>query len=302
MFDLSEHLARSSLAREAVSVAVTRGPWTQYWCSGELPTAGTITPDTTMYGASLTKQLIGALTARAIADGVLGYGSTVADVLDDLPAWASRIEVRHLLHHTSALPAVADGVGSWPQSNDAVLTRLQAAKPPLRPPGELFKYSNTGYVILAEMLRRAWGHSVEALAHNLIFQPLQLGSSRLGGPAPVVFPDLRPPPGTVGDGGWWASVVDVNLWLQTLNTTWATVARTLETPGVLNDGTSLDYGWGVRVFELDGRRTVTHGGTWPGWLATSVRQPEQGIAVAVLSCSTDEALVRDTALALAAAV
>jgi hypothetical protein len=43
-----------------------------------------------------------------------------------------------------------------------------------------------------------------------------------------------------------------------------------ETPGVFDDGTPLDYAWGVRILELAGRRTVSHGCSWPTWSAKAI--------------------------------
>ena len=42
----------------------------------------------------------------------------------------------------------------------------------------------------------------------------------------------------------------------------------------------------------------THGGTWPGWCAKTVRRPSAGIAVALLTACDDVARVSDAGLAV----
>jgi CubicO group peptidase (beta-lactamase class C family) len=109
------------------------------------------------------------------------------------------------------------------------------------------------------------------------------------------------PPGTVGDGGWWVSIQDLARWLDALNRgeLGHEVTAMMEQPGRLNDGTPLDYAWGVRVRPHRAGRLITHGGTWPGWLSKTVRIPEAGIAVAVLCHGADETATSNLGLALA---
>jgi hypothetical protein len=61
----------------------------------------------------------------------------------------------------------------------------------------------------------------------------------------------------------------------------------------------VDYAWGVRVTPAPYGRVITHGGSWPGWLAKTVRVPERQVAVAILSVGAEERAVSDTGLRLA---
>lgn len=108
--------------------------------------------------------------------------------------------------------------------------------------------------------------------------------TRLGG-RPRTVPGHPDPPGTIGDGGLWTSIIDLTTWLTSLNrhAFGAEVAQLTEQPGRLDDRTGLDYAWGERVVRVPEGRLITHGGSWAGWLAKTVRCPEQGVAVAVLS-------------------
>jgi len=293
-------LERSELSRHPTSVVVSRHEARAAWQSGELPGVGAVDEHTVMYVASVTKQLVAALAAMAVDAGVMGYHEPVTSYLGSLPGWLDRVRVRHLLHHTSGLPELTD---PWADDldNPGVLDRLRSCPGPDAPAGTRFSYSNTGYVLLAAAVEAALQQPIQALARSRVFTPLGMTDSRLGGPAPVRLDGRRDVPRTVGDGGWWASAADLHRWLVALNRGWlgAALTRALETPGRLDDGTPLDYAWGMRVSQVGGRRTLTHGGTWPGWLAKTVRQPERGIAVCVLSTAPDETLVSETALQLA---
>ena len=73
----------------------------------------------------------------------------------------------------------------------------------------------------------------------------------------------------------------------------------METVGRLNDGSALDYAWGVRFTSTTVGRQVSHGGSWAGWLAKTVRFPHQGVAVAVLSTGAVEAEISGLGTGLA---
>jgi CubicO group peptidase (beta-lactamase class C family) len=271
---------------------------------GRLPRSGRVTASTVMYAASLTKQLIAALVVQAIDEQRLAYEMPVAGLVP-LPAWADRIRVHHLLHHTSGLPEVTAPAVSAAGSNAEVVARLRASSDVTAAPGQRFAYCNTGYVVLAIALEQAFGESVLDLAQRRIFEPLEMTNSALNSATLVdLGPEYPHPPGTVGDGGWWTSAADLGIWLQALNQDeyWSAVASRMQQPGALEHGELLEYAWGVRVTMQQGRRTVTHGGGWPGWLSKSVRLPEQKIAVALLAQADDEQAISEAAAAVAAQV
>lgn len=289
----------------AIGVA-SRGDSPTFVCVGELPT-GALTEHTPMYAASLTKQLIAVLAALAVESGVLNLDLSIRAVLPELPAWTGAVRVRHLVHHTSGLPGTDRLVNALDLSGEedldnshvvAGLTRLDGLD---RAPGAAFEYSNVGYVCLAEIVGRVGKIAVNTLARREIFTPLGMSHSRLTGVPVVLLPGVPPPPRTIGDGGLWTTASDLLRWLHALNTArlGARVARRIQTAGQLDDGTPLTYGWGMTVSTRAGIRTYTHGGNWPGWCAKTVRQPDRGMAVALLSCCDDVARISQTALDIA---
>jgi CubicO group peptidase (beta-lactamase class C family) len=287
----------SKLSRFPTAVAVSVGDETVYWTTGEAVGPRAIGPDSVMYGASLAKQFTAALVAIAVIEGRIGYDMPVSAYLHGLHSWADVVRVRHLIHHASAIPSVAEGASD----NDYALRRLHRSRELAATPGESFEYSNTGYVLLAEVLHSTLGKTVPELARDRIFAPLHMTNTHIGGTAPVRLSGYPPPRRTTGDGGLWTTASDLNTWLVALNRGLITPdpAKMVETPGALDNGQPLDYAWGCQVTPRLGRRTISHDGTWPGWRATTVRQPDQDIAVCILSSTNDDGLVSETGFALA---
>jgi len=66
----------------------------------------------------------------------------------------------------------------------------------------------------------------------------------------------------------------------------ASFAR-MRTPGVLPDGSSTRYGFGLAVEQLDGEELVLHSGNMPGFTSALAWHPRSDLVVAVLSNSED---------------
>lgn len=257
---------------------------------------------TVFYGASVTKQIIGVATARAVVEGRESTDDSIVQWLPELPSSMSAIRLGHLIHHTSSLPDVCDPAAGVPRSNAEVIDRLQRIEAVHDGPGTQYAYNNAGYVLLAEALARSGERPIDELVRELL-TPLDLPDTRLGGPA-VRLEDTPDPPGTIGDGGLWTSVLDLTRWLQACNMA-AFGARTqqlAESTTTLADGSPIDYAWGVRVARSTSGRIITHGGSWHSWLAKSVRIPEQRVAVAVLSFGATELDVSRAGTDLATAI
>lgn len=301
--DLGAQLRQAGLVGDAVAVAVSSpATGTLAWSTGggHLPGADGRTP---FYLASVTKQLVGVLAAQEVLAGRLDPEDRVVDHLPQLPAWAGAVRVRHLLHHTSGLPPAPWWLGApgpaAELTNAAVLHALCAWPAPATPPGREHVYNNTGYVVLAEVLAAVTRTALPELARQRVFGPLGLTASRLGD-VPAGTPAGAWPPATDGNGGWWATALDLVRWLDALDADLlgAEVGRLVQTPGRLDDGTLLDYAWGVTVRPDAAGPLLTHGGNWPGWTAKTVRQPATRTAVALLSTNDDVQRVSDTGVEL----
>lgn len=258
----------------------------------------------TFYGASVTKQIVGLLSARAIINRAAGADDPLVRWLPDLPDWMAPVRLDHLIHHTSGLPDVTEPDPNVPTSNRDVIERLHRLDPrSVLAPGASYAYGNVGYVLLAEALERIFHQPIGDVARVEFFEPLGLDDTHLGRPA-ARLPTIADPPGSIGDGGLWTSITDLTGWLQACNSArfGTEVHRQAETTTDLADGTHVDYAWGVRITPCPYGRLITHGGSWQSWQAKTVRIPERGVAVAVLSVGATARIISGAGIQLAEAV
>lgn len=281
---------------EPVVVGVDRqGHGPVFVAQGTTRNGETLGTATVVYAASLSKQITAGCAAILVRAGLLDLETPLARWLPELPAWASTVRLRHLLHHTSGL---SDGdvdaiVGTADRTTPAILSALGQVATLRDPPGVAHTYSNAGYVCLAAALERVAGEPLPALAEDRIFAPLAMRATRYwSGPAPAPpgaapLASAHPAPLSLGDGGVWTTASDLLRWGRALNTDELSIAGVMETPGHLDDGTPIDYAGGTGIRYHMGFRVYRHGGGWPGLRALLLRVPERGATIAILALADD---------------
>ncbi len=138
------------------------------------PTTRQATPDTVYDLASLTKAVVTTpLILQAAAEGQVGLDDPLPAHIAESPH--SEITLRHLLTHTSGLPAwipfYLEATG-----RDAIVQHT-ARTPLASPPGAKMVYSDLGFILLGEVARRALGAPLDALARTRIFGPLGMAET-----------------------------------------------------------------------------------------------------------------------------
>jgi CubicO group peptidase (beta-lactamase class C family) len=136
-----------------------------------------VTGDTIFEVASISKTIAAYAALRLVEKGVLSLDEPIQDYLSQpwLPpsAYAEQITLRHLLTHTSGLTNNVNPV------NKSILF----------PPGERYEYSGVGFIYLQEVLEQSTGKSLEQIAQELVFEPLEMDSSSYVNP-PKIMPRL----------------------------------------------------------------------------------------------------------------
>ncbi|MEV4178662.1 serine hydrolase domain-containing protein [Nonomuraea sp. NPDC049709] len=260
---------------------------------GEPLTAGTI-----VCTASLSKQITAACAALLVRQGRLDTESTLAQWMPELPTWAATVRLRHLISHTSGLP---EGVefddlhrAKLDRTTAGVIRALVRLDHLVSAPGTEYRYCNAGYVCLAVIIERAARRPLPDFAREHVFTPLGMANSRYWpGPAPhppraAPLAPHYPAPLSLGDGGVWSTLPDLIRWNQALQRDELGVSALLQTPGRLDDGTQLDYAWGLDVREHAGRRIYRHGGRWAGLNAQLVRLADQCSSFVIIALDDDE--------------
>ena len=242
------------------------------------------TPHTNYRLASLTKQFTASAIMLLKEDGRLRYDDPIDRYLPDLPPAARGVTIRMLLTHTSGLWAYEDFVpdSQTTQVHDADVPRLIAhADSGYFPPGSAYRYSNTGYALLALIVERASGQRFATFLHDRIFAPLGMrgtvayenGVSTVADRAfgytvdsgRVTRTDQSSTSAVLGDGGIYTSVDDLAKWDAALDahTLVATAdQREAWSSAVTTRGARIGYGFGWFVDAAsDGPRLRHHGET-----------------------------------------
>jgi beta-N-acetylhexosaminidase len=154
---------------------------------------------TTMYDiASLTKVVVTTTLVAKLAEGDFAVPLDLdAKIERFLPEWASgpqpewrhRVTVRHLLTHTSGLPPFKE---YWrtSKSKQDTLTKI-FAEPLEYEPGTKEVYSDLGIILMAEIIERLTGRSLDDLANSLVFSPLGMKNS-VYKPPKKLWPKIAP--------------------------------------------------------------------------------------------------------------
>lgn len=136
--------------------------------------APAITADTLFDAASLTKVVATAPTVMKLVE--MGKLQLDAPLMRYLPECAGDgrdgITLRHLLTHTSGLPAGIPAKPAW-RGEDAAL-KLACAQLPTSPPGTAFRYSDVNFILLGQIAQRAGGMPLEELAARYLYRPLAM--------------------------------------------------------------------------------------------------------------------------------
>jgi beta-N-acetylhexosaminidase len=103
--------------------------------------------------------------------------------------WRSRVTVRHLLTHTSGLPPFKE---YWrtSKSKQDTLTKI-FAEPLEYEPGTKEVYSDLGIILMAEIVERLTGRTLDDLAKTYIFSPLEMKDTTYR-PAQKLWPWIAP--------------------------------------------------------------------------------------------------------------
>lgn len=265
-----------------------------------------ITPDSIFNVGSISKQFTAFAIELLASEGKLALDDDIRHYLPELQDYRQRITIRHLLTHTSGLRnsqgllGLAGWRGNDNHTEDDVVKMAARQKSLNFVPGAEYDYSNTNFILLAAIVRRASGQSLREFAQARIFGPLAMRDTHFHDDHTMIVPGrtsaYQPGPGggwrigisvsdNVGDTNLFTTVGDLLKWDQNFSdarTDWRVLLDEMQTPGRLNDGRATNYGFGLRVGTYRGLRTVGHSGSDRGYGASVVRFPDQHLAIATL--------------------
>ena len=114
-----------------------------------------ITFNTCFRLASVSKQFIAYAILLLIEEQLLSFSTPITEIFDDLPQYFKKITIQQLLNHTSG---IYDYEKMPHQENDEqikdkqVLEFLKTTTHTYFKPGTKYQYSNTGYILLGQII------------------------------------------------------------------------------------------------------------------------------------------------------
>jgi D-alanyl-D-alanine carboxypeptidase len=274
-----------------------------------------VTVDAQFRVASITKLFVATVVLQLVQEGRLHLDDRLAAHVPTFPG-GERITVRQLLNHTSGVPdymrtarfgqrLLEDRQRRW--RADELLALVTSARPDFAP-GTNYLYSNTGYVLLGQVIEAAAGSSWATEVRRRIIDPLGLRHTYVSGAEPVpggVLPGYfdadedgdqenietgRPWPSLETSEGPAGAIVSTAADLSVFGS--ALFRGRLLSPAMLRLATAegphhprtTNYGLGVEVLRPDYRTTVWgHGGFTPGFRSVLWYVPRDDLLIVVLA-------------------
>jgi CubicO group peptidase (beta-lactamase class C family) len=272
-----------------------------------------VTSETRFNFGSVSKQFTAACILLLEEQGKLDRDDSIQKYIPELPSFGHTITLHHLLAHTSGIPDHLEVLGIqnnykqnrlYPKTMLAFLTHAPSLS---FKPGERFAYCNTGYMLLALVVEKVSGMSLQDFAQKYIFDPLKMNTAiytfeeRLGLPDHTQSYSLRkgkyrvvkhPTPSAMGATGVFGTLHDYIKWNENfkhniLGKGDQSLTDKMQTSYTLNDGYSVNYGTGLILKSYRGNKCMEHSGGWNNFLMQTRRFPDQDLTVCMITNVSD---------------
>jgi len=218
----------------------------------------------------------------------------------------NNIKISHLMNHTSGIKDFMElfylsGVSfESEQSNSDVIKLIMKQQSLNNVPGEEFIYSNSGYILLAEIVTKITGKSLNQFATEKIFKPLGMSNTFFCNNSNEIIKNRVISYGesddtlfrynmnseTIGPDGLISTVNDLFLWDQNFDQYkigGEKLKKLQFDKGFLNNGDTLQYGLGLNFMNYNGFEAIAHSGGDLGFRNLYLNFYEQDISIVVLS-------------------
>ena len=255
---------------------------------------------------SVSKQFTAYAILMLEQQGKLSIDDDVRTYIPELPDLGKVVRLRNLLNHTNGyrevynLLPMTGWTGEDQLRREDVIEMLQRQKQLEAPPGEVFSYCNSGYILLADIVERVTGEKFPDWMEENVFQPLGMSGTMIRSDPRTIIPgaaqgysldstgykiagDLY---ASYGASAIYTTVEDLNRWLENFNIPHLggpDLVTRLVTPDTLNNGDTMSYAKGIALGEFRGLKTYSHNGADIAHRAMLVYFPEIDAGVATLS-------------------
>jgi CubicO group peptidase (beta-lactamase class C family) len=272
-----------------------------------------IAPQTVFDIGSTSKQFTAFSILLLQQQGKLSLDDDIRKFIPEIPDYGKRITLRHLMTHTSGMRDYAGlfdlaGIPEQNLTNDQDAVDLIVRQKALNfTPGDEWDYSNTGFFLLSQVVKRVTGKTLRDFDQENMFIPLGMKSTQIFNDHTLIIPhratgysydDERKAFGVemsnfeqTGDGSVQTSVEDLQRWDENFYSDklgGEELIRQMQIVGKLNNGKEHGYAAGLEISTYRGQPVVRHGGAWAGYRAELLRFPKQHTSIAVL-CNVAQA-------------
>ncbi|WP_309739060.1 MULTISPECIES: serine hydrolase domain-containing protein [unclassified Chamaesiphon] len=268
-----------------------------------------ITPNSVFDIGSNSKQFTAMCIVLLARQNLLTLDDELQKHIPEIPQYTHPITLRHLSCHTSGLRdylTLMEMSGSIGENNYltediiSLVTRQQSLN---FQPGTEQLYSNTGYLLLAEIIKRVSGKSLRVFAEEHIFTPLGMKNTHFHDDFRAIVKnraDAYEPKedrgfqtalswlDCCGDGQLYTTVEDLSLWDRNfyhniLGGYGQDLIEEITTPGKLDNGETISGAFGLQISDRGGLETISHGGSWMGYQSQFIRFPDRNFSVICLA-------------------
>jgi CubicO group peptidase (beta-lactamase class C family) len=275
------------------------------------------TPETNFYMASVSKQFTGYCIVLLAKQGKVKLGEDIRIYLPWIPNYGDKITVRNLLNHTSGIRddldlATISGLNRFGMVTQMhALSLIKSQRSLNFTPGKQHQYSNSNFVLLAEIVKTVSGQSFSSFADSAIFKPLgmnhtffpedytKLISNRANSYSKVnntTFTNNFQNVYTQGDGGLFSNIIDMQKWVSNFFNPKVgdhTNIEQLTHKGKLNNGNDIFYALGVNVTTLKGWSRYQHSGGMAGYRNYVAIYPDLKLGIIVFGNVNSNPTPRD---------
>ncbi len=296
--------------RPGAAIGIYQGGRAEYlkgYGYADLEQGTRITPETVFNLASVSKHFTAFAIALLAREGKIDLDEDVRTYLPYMPDFGKRVTVNHLIHHTSGLRTSEilfelGGQEIGGTAHQAQIPNLASRQRELNfEPGSEYLYCNLAYSLLPEIVKAVSGRSFREFTTERMFKPLGMAHTLAQDDATEIIPKRAPSYESGGEGKPWVrslenydvigatglmtSVQDLMKWAANFTHPVVGDARLIEqmgTTGKLNDGTPINYAFGLTREKYAGHEALAHTGSSAGYRTLFAYFPKKDFAVAIL--------------------
>lgn len=248
-----------------------------------------ISSSTIFHMASVSKQFTGFSTILLAKQGKLQLDDDIRIYLPWFPDLKEKITIRHLLNHTSGirdqwqLLAISGTRLDDVITQEHILKLLSQQKALNSRPGERYNYSNSGYTLLAEIIKAVTGQTLRQFTDSAIFKPLHMHDTHFHDDYKEIvknraysynredsthYANSVLSYSTVGATSLFTTINDLSKWLMNFYTHKVGDQQDIDLltqRGQLNNGQEIDYASGIINITLNGWKGFSHAGSDAGF-------------------------------------